>query len=207
MGKKHKKIDIPSDQMKKCNAIIHSASTAAGTAGAGLAQIPMADSALITPIQIGMIVALGKVFNQKISKTAAQAIISGASASLIGRGLSQILVGWVPVVGNVVNTATAAGITEAIGWIAVDNFSKNQYIDIINANPEDDSDSEDDVKDSVVDEDEYLQDLKNRMRAFINNEKDKKGADREEYNALFNEVEKIIDDVDDEELKQLYDEL
>ena len=63
------------------------------------------------------------------------------------------------------------------------------------------------MKDSEVDEDEYLQDLKNRMRAFINNEKDKKGADREEYNALFNEVEKIIDDVDDEELKQLYDEL
>ena len=71
------KITMPEDQKQKCHTIIHGAAVAAGGAGSGLAQVPMADSAVITPIQIGMIIALGKVFDQKITKSAANAILSG----------------------------------------------------------------------------------------------------------------------------------
>ena len=88
-----------------------------------MAQIPLADNAVIAPIQIGMIIKLGNVFGHTITETMAKAIISSAAASFIGRGVSQVLLGWIPGVGNAINTATAAGITEAIGWIAVKEFS------------------------------------------------------------------------------------
>jgi uncharacterized protein (DUF697 family) len=128
MLKKRNKLNITDDQKKKCNAIIHSHAAACGGVGTGMAQIPLADNAVITPIQIAMIIELGAVFKMDISKSVAQSIISGASASLIGRGVSQVLFGWMPGIGNAINTATAAGLTEAIGWLAVDRFSKEQYV-------------------------------------------------------------------------------
>lgn len=90
--------------------------------GTGLAQIPASDNAVIVPIQITMIVSLGAVFELNITESAAKSIIASAGASIAGRTVSQFLVGWIPGIGNVINTATVAGITEAIGWIAVKNF-------------------------------------------------------------------------------------
>ncbi|MDE6730348.1 MAG: hypothetical protein K2J71_06185 [Oscillospiraceae bacterium] len=112
------------DQKEKCNVIIHSASVAAAGAGAGLAQIPGSDNAVITPIQLTMVIALGKVFDVSISKSAATAAIASASASVVGRTVSQFLLGWIPVVGNAINATTAAGITESIGWLIADQFDK-----------------------------------------------------------------------------------
>ncbi|MBS4879931.1 MAG: hypothetical protein KH138_06445 [Firmicutes bacterium] len=43
---------------------------------------------------------------------------------MIGRGISQTLVGWIPGLGNAINAGTAAGLTEAIGWILADDFDK-----------------------------------------------------------------------------------
>lgn len=125
------KIPLSSDERTKCNAIIHSAAVAATAAASGMAQIPLADSAVITPIQITMIVSLGKVFGHTITKSAASGILGGAVASFVGRGVSQVLVGWIPGVGNAVNAATAAGITESIGWLAVEQFKKGSYIDYL----------------------------------------------------------------------------
>ncbi len=116
---------LSNNQAKKCHGIIHSFSATAGAAGTGLAQIPVADSAIIMPTQIAMVISLGKVFDLNITKTAASAIIRSAAASFIGRATTQVLVGWVPGLGNAINTATAAGITELIGWNAVATFMKD----------------------------------------------------------------------------------
>ena len=51
-----KKIPITKEQREKCHAVIHSASVAAGGVGAAGAQIPVADNAVIVPIQVGMII-------------------------------------------------------------------------------------------------------------------------------------------------------
>lgn len=115
-------VELTDSQKKKCNAIIHSASVAAGGVGTGLAQIPLSDNAIITPIQITMIVSLAAVFDIRLTEGAAKGILAGASASFIGRGISQVLFGWIPGLGNAINTATAAGITEAVGWMAVAHF-------------------------------------------------------------------------------------
>lgn len=117
---------MTSDQKSKCNAIIHTASVAAAGAGAGLAQIPGSDNAVITPIQLTMTISLGKVFDIDLSESAAKAALGSVAASTIGRTVSQVLLGWIPGIGNAINATTAAGLTEAMGWALADDFSK-QY--------------------------------------------------------------------------------
>ena len=103
---------------EKIHALIHAAAASCAAVGGGLAQAPGADTAVITPIQVAMIVALGAEHGTPISKTAATELILPFSAAALGRGLSQCLLGWLPGVGNAVNAITAAVLTEAIGWAA-----------------------------------------------------------------------------------------
>lgn len=110
------------EQKQKCHAIIHTASTAAAGVGAGLAQIPFSDNAVLVPIQVTMVISLGKVFGLSISESAAMSALTTAATSVVGRGLSQILVGWIPVIGNAINASTAAGVTEAAGWVIAKEF-------------------------------------------------------------------------------------
>lgn len=116
MSRKNK-VDIPDDLKTKCNVIIHGASTASAAACAGIAQIPLADNAVLAPIQIAMIVSVAKVFDQNIGEGVARGLLSTFAATFVGRGVTQVLFGWVPFMGNALNSATAAALTEAIGWM------------------------------------------------------------------------------------------
>lgn len=112
-------------QKRKCEGIIHTASVAAASVGAGLAQLPGTDNAAIVPIQITMAIGLAKVFGIELTRSAALTAIGAASASTVGRTVSQFLVGWIPGVGNAVNATTAAGVTEALGWALAKGFEEN----------------------------------------------------------------------------------
>lgn len=107
---------------EKCHAIIHGAATAAGIAGAGLAQLPLADTIPITAIQVGMIISLGKIFDVSLDESAAKALLGGFATSAAGRQVASFLVGWIPGIGNVFKAGTAGALTEAIGWAAVVHF-------------------------------------------------------------------------------------
>ena len=109
-----------------CNAIIHSASAGAAAVGAGLAQVPGSDNLIITPIQLTMAVSLGKVFGITLDQSAAKATVASAVAAAVGRTASQILIGWIPVAGNIINATTAATLTETIGWIMANEFEKQK---------------------------------------------------------------------------------
>lgn len=111
-----------------CGGIIHSASAAAGAVGAGLAQVPGSDNLVITPIQLTMAISLGKVFGITLDQSAAKAAVSSAAAATVGRTLSQVLFGWFPCVGNIINATTAAGVTEAIGWIMAEEFERQSKL-------------------------------------------------------------------------------
>ena len=110
MSRKNK-VDIPDDLKTKCNVIIHGASTASAAACAGIAQIPLADNAVLAPIQIAMIVSVAKVFDQNIGEGVARGLLSTFAATFVGRGVTQVLFGWVPFMGNALNSATAAALT------------------------------------------------------------------------------------------------
>ena len=180
-----KKIDISPEQEKKCSAIIHAASAACGGVGAGLAQIPLADTAAITPIQIGMIMGLADVFELHITEGAVKGIIAGAGTSFVGRGISQVLVGWIPGIGNAINTATAAGVTEAVGWLAVKNFAAR-------ADAETKKRSYEGMKQGTkAASTHYERKFKEQAAEFINQTRDWK-KEQDAFNALIDDYEKYI---------------
>lgn len=119
---------MTNEQSIKANVAIHTAAAGAAAVGAGLAQLPTSDTVPIMAIQITMAIALGKIFDLEVSEGVARGLVMTALASMTGptiaRTISQIVVGWVPGVGNAVNSATAGAITEAVGWILVSELDK-----------------------------------------------------------------------------------
>lgn len=113
-----------------CNGIIHSASLAAAAVGGGLAQVPTSDNLIITPIQLSMTISLGKVLGITLDRSTAKATIASAAAATTGRMASQVALGWFPGIGNVINATTAAGLTEAMGWIMANEFEKESEMAI-----------------------------------------------------------------------------
>ncbi len=116
---------------KKCGSIIHLASGAAALVGSGMAQIPLSDAVLLVPIQTKMLTAIGKVFEVDLTESAAKGFCAALAATCIGRSVSQVCFGWIPFIGNLVNASTAAGLTEAMGWLAVEHFQGKHIGDFI----------------------------------------------------------------------------
>lgn len=110
------------DQLTKCNVAIHTATVASGACG--FIPVPVADAIPISAAQVTMVIALGAIFDQEITSSAAKGLISAAAATFVGRNLVKLI----PIVGWGISAAVAAGVTEAIGWtVAVDmanNFRK-----------------------------------------------------------------------------------
>lgn len=176
---------LPKEEQEKCEAIIHTAAVAAGGVGTGLAQIPMADNAVITPIQITMITSLGAVFGIRVTESLAKGLIGSCATSIAGRSAVQLLVGWVPGLGNAINTATAAGLTEVIGWMAAKHFfelqqqDKAKYrVDGMKAGYEAASS-------------EYEEKLRKQAEDFFNQKRDFE-KERDEYERLLSEYEAYI---------------
>lgn len=121
VARKKEKENLPPAIKKRCHQIIHTAASASGGVGFGLAQIPFSDAAVIVPTQIAMIISLGEVFDLHITESTAKGLISSMAAMYVGKGVVGII-GPFPALGNAVNAVTAAGITEFIGWTVVNNF-------------------------------------------------------------------------------------
>lgn len=110
---------------EKIHGIIHTASAAAALVGAGLAQIPGSDAPVIAGIQTTMLIAIGHEYSVPLTKLAAADLLMTFTAAAAGRGLSQLLVGWIPGWGNAINASTAAAFTEAVGWAADAYFAEH----------------------------------------------------------------------------------
>ena len=128
MGNKYKKIItekkgeagrlMSSKQLKECNIAIHTASVAAGASGA--LPLPGVDAVPISTAQVTMIIALGKIFDQKLSESTAKGLLSATASTFVGRNLIKLI----PVAGWVASAAVAAGVTEALGWTIATDFAK-----------------------------------------------------------------------------------
>ncbi|WP_425250154.1 YcjF family protein [Helicobacter pylori] len=98
--------------------IIHLASVAA--TGVGLIPIPFSDALAIAPIQAGMIYKMNDAFGVKIEDSVDASLITGllgvTAVAQVGRTLVNGLFKFIPVVGSVAGSATAAIITEGIGF-------------------------------------------------------------------------------------------
>jgi uncharacterized protein (DUF697 family) len=110
-------------QLERCNAVIHTATAASAAAGA--IPIPIADAIPITAAQVTMVIALGSIFDVKITKGAANTILTGVAAPIIGRTIASSFLKFIPVAGWIASAALAALITEVIGWTVAADFAKD----------------------------------------------------------------------------------
>lgn len=205
---KKSKYNLSEHEQKKCHTIIHTSSAAAATVGAGLAQLPLADNTVITPIQITMIISLGKVFDQTITKTIAKGLLGGFVANIVGRSVAQVTWGWIPGIGNASNAITAAAITESIGWLCVDHFYKLKYLPAPTT-PVTESDTDTDVPEKMSRaEDEACTEMISLAKEFLNGNKTPK-VHREEFNQLLDDMTEYLKNIDNtqDEIYQLQQEL
>ncbi|RVZ88812.1 hypothetical protein EC598_03160 [Helicobacter pylori] len=104
--------------IEECKTIIHVASGAAG--GAGLIPIPFSDAFAIAPIQAGMIYKMNDAFGMDLDKSVGASLVAGllsvTAIAQVGRTLVNGFLKFIPVVGSVAWGATAAAITEGIGF-------------------------------------------------------------------------------------------
>lgn len=117
----------PDDQAK---AIIHAVSLEMGAIGFCTAQIP-GDKFLIGGAQVDMVCCLAKVYKVRLDRAEAVGLASAVLATLAGpaiaaEGANQV-VKYIPGWGNLSNTAVAASITEAMGWMCVDWFKDGTW--------------------------------------------------------------------------------
>ncbi len=106
--------------------LIHAFGAVAGGVGFGLAQLPGSDAPVLVALQTAMIFALADRAGVSLTRAAAAELALTMGATMIGRGVSQFLVGWWPGFGNAVNALTALAVTECVGWLALRWFDQDR---------------------------------------------------------------------------------
>jgi len=104
-------------KIKRARAVIASASIAAAATGA--IPIPVADSAMLIPDQITMLVGITLAFGFPVTDNTLYSIVTGTIAALgptvVGRSVKYSLWKFIPAAGQVISAASAATITESLG--------------------------------------------------------------------------------------------
>ncbi|MCB9796294.1 MAG: hypothetical protein H6741_26670 [Alphaproteobacteria bacterium] len=106
--------------------LIHVFAGVAAGVGFGLAQLPGSDAPVLVALQTAMILALADSTQVSLTRAAAAEMALTMAATMVGRGLSQVLMGWFPLAGNLLNALTAATVTEAVGWLALRWFLRER---------------------------------------------------------------------------------
>ena len=179
------------EQQTKCNIAIHTASIASAAYGA--LPIMGADAIPISATQITMVISLGKIFDMKLTESAAKGLIKAATSTIIGRNLVKII----PIVGSVVSATVAASITEAVGWSVAVDFAKKAKTrwEEDNCPIEDEVPSELDTEDeSIHVSDDDIDNMIKRANEFISGEKTR-SVHENEFSALLTDIEKVLIDL------------
>lgn len=126
MSEEYKR-ELTDEEWWKCHGIIHGFTATATAVGAGLAQLPMSDAIALAPIQIGMIMALGRVLGLNLSESTAKGLQANLVGGIVGKTVANALTCWIPGIGNVINGSTAAVVTETMGWLVVEDLRTYAY--------------------------------------------------------------------------------
>ena len=93
--------------------IITGASTAA--AGAAAVPVPVADAAILAPIQLGMMGRIATIYDLDIKAMLSAGALAQVGVQLAGRALASSFLKLIPGAGSVVNAGVAAALTAATG--------------------------------------------------------------------------------------------
>ena len=87
---------------------------------------PGSDALLIAPIQVAMIIHLGKLHNIDVSTSMASGLLSSIGLTLTGRFIAQEVISFVPVLKNIVGPPLAFGLTYTLGKVVNGLFAQGK---------------------------------------------------------------------------------
>ena len=96
------------------------AAATATAIGIGATPIPVADAALLIPVQTGMIAGLAALYGLK--QEALQHAVLPFVARVMGVYAATSLLKWFPFLGSAINAGVAGTLTGALGWFVRDRF-------------------------------------------------------------------------------------
>jgi uncharacterized protein (DUF697 family) len=99
----------------------------AGASGTAVAAnfVPGSDFFILAPLQIAMIMHLGRLHAISITHKVAKGIVNSLISTLAGRYTYQLLISMIPGIKNFVGPALAISITYAMGQIVNEQFKNN----------------------------------------------------------------------------------
>jgi uncharacterized protein (DUF697 family) len=118
--------DGASDEQKRqaVREVILVSSVAAGAVT--VQPIPLVDTALITPIQIAMVQAIGRVHGYKLDKKSIVEMLSTFGAGLVAQNVIMAAAKLVPFLGWVVTISMAYALTWAVGDVSDRYFASGR---------------------------------------------------------------------------------
>lgn len=90
---------------------------------------PLMDTALIAPIQIGLVQGIGKIHGYKLDKKSILEILSTFGASIVAQNLIMAAAKLIPFFGWVVTISMAYALTWAIGEVSDHYFRNGRNVD------------------------------------------------------------------------------
>jgi uncharacterized protein (DUF697 family)/predicted GTPase len=112
------RIEVVMRKKGKASAII-AAATVTGT-GIGATPIPVADAALLIPVQTGMVAGLAALYGLK--REAVRHAVLPFVARVVGIYAASSLLKLLPFLGSAINAGVAGSLTGALGWFTRDRF-------------------------------------------------------------------------------------
>jgi len=112
------RIEAVMQKKGKASAII-AAATATAT-GIGATPIPIADAALLIPVQTGMVAALAALYG--LRQEAVRHAVLPFVARVVGIYAASSLLKCFPFLGSAINAGVAGSLTGALGWFTRDRF-------------------------------------------------------------------------------------
>ena len=117
-------------EAEKTQAVRELVQVCSVAAGAVTIQpIPFVDTALIAPIQIGMVQGIGKIHGYKLDKKSILEILSTFGASIVAQNLIMAAAKLIPFFGWVVTISMAYALTWAIGEVSDHYFRNGRNVD------------------------------------------------------------------------------
>ena len=125
---------LPNARWLLATKTILTASVAAATANLVTVptMIPFAAFIAITPIQVGMVVSLARVFGRGLTIALAKELAVTFASAILGRRVFYYLVDMVPLAGWLLGTAVAAATTMALGYGVATWFATGEKLSMEN---------------------------------------------------------------------------
>jgi uncharacterized protein (DUF697 family) len=114
--------DVASDEEKEqtVRRLIHTGCAAAVVAT--LQPLPVVDTALIMPIQVGMFQGIGRVHGHRLDKKSVWEILNNVKTGLVTQHATLIAAKFVPAAGTLLAACVAHGLTYSVGVLADSYF-------------------------------------------------------------------------------------